>query len=172
MRKVSATSMSMRNDEDMLEKSQRERHHRFSTRLNSDFKWKLDKSVVGALEVKSLPYFDPTARMKESDVIGMEQEFAECSKFWKELHLRRSFIEAVQSIPPETTCCGLMREDNATVKKLVPLLNEGWVNGINEQIKDRGYRISCFVWSWSNATGKTNSVVLMIRFHSLTHERN
>ena len=170
MTKVSA--MRSGNDEDMLERSLRERHNRFSTRLNSEFKWKLDKSVVGALEVKSLPNFDPTHRMKEADIVGKEKELQECIKFWKELGLRKSFIEAAESIPPETTCCGLIREDNATVKKLVPLLNEGWVNGINEKIKDRGYKISCFVWSWSNATGKTDSVVLMIRFHSLTKERN
>lgn len=163
--------MSSSRDEDMLERSIQGRHHRFSTRMNSGFKWKLDKSVVGALEVKSQPRFDPTARMVEQDVIGMETEFGECAKFWKELGLRKSFVEAVGLIPPESTCCGLIRKDDATVRKLVPLLNEGWVKGVNEKIKDRGYRISCFVWSWTNATGKTNTVVLMIRFHSLTQER-
>eukprot|EP00526_Cylindrotheca_closterium_P020133 CAMPEP_0113631600 /NCGR_PEP_ID=MMETSP0017_2-20120614/16421_1 /TAXON_ID=2856 /ORGANISM="Cylindrotheca closterium" /LENGTH=138 /DNA_ID=CAMNT_0000542115 /DNA_START=149 /DNA_END=562 /DNA_ORIENTATION=+ /assembly_acc=CAM_ASM_000147 len=138
--------MSLSNDDEMLERSMKNRKHCFSTRLNSGFKWKLDKSVVGALEVKSHPHFDPTAKMAEEDVVGMETELAECIKFWKELGLRKSFIEAVEMIPPETACCGLIRRNDATVKKLVPLLNEGWVKGINEKIKDRGYKISCFVW--------------------------
>lgn len=164
MSKVSNTD---NRDHHLLSKSERNRYHRFSTRLNSEFKWQLDKSVVGALEVKSQPCFDPRAKMKEFDIIGMEAEFKECARIWKEFGMRKSFIEAVNSIPPETTCCGLIKNDGATVKKLVPLLNGGWVRGMNEKIKDRGYKISCFVWSWSNITGKTDSVVLLIRFHSL-----
>ena len=158
-------------DKEMQEESERNRQHRFSTRLNSDFKWKLDKSVVGGLEVKSAPYFDPRAKMGEKSVLNMEDEFAECRKIWKELGLRKSFIEAVESIPPETHCCGLIRRDDATVRKAVPQLNDGWVKGINEQIKGRGYKISCFVWSWNNAMGKASTVVMMIRFHSLTKDR-
>jgi len=163
--------MNYRGDIDMLEASERSRHNRFSTRLNSGFKWMLDKSVVGGFEVKSDPFFDPRAKITQQDVVSMEDEFADCIKLWKELGLRKSFIEAVEMIPPETTFCGLIRRHDATVRKVVPQLNDGWVNGINKKIKDRGYKISCFVWSWNNLAGKANTVVMMIRFHSLTKQR-
>lgn len=147
------------------------RHGRFSTRDNSAFKWKQDKSVVGGFEIKSYPGFDPRGKLKENKVLTMEDEFEECKGIWKELDLRKSFVEAVESIPPVTSCCGLMRNDDSTVKALVPELNKGWVKGINEKIKDRDYKISCFLWSWNNPMGKAKTYVMMVRFHSLKTER-
>jgi hypothetical protein len=143
----------------------------FSTRDNSAFKWRRDKSVVGGFEVQSYPYFEPRGRMKEQQVLAMEAQFEECKEVWKELELRKSFIQAVESIPLETSCCGLMQNDDVTMQKLVPTLNKGWVKGINKKIKYRGYKISCFLWSWNNPIGKAKTVVMMVRFHSLTSNR-
>jgi hypothetical protein len=147
------------------------RQGRFSTRDNSAFKWKQDKSVVGGFEVKSSPSFDPRGKMKEQKVLTMEDEFEECKQIWKELELRKSFIQAVESIPPETSCFCIPNDDG-TMQKLVPTLNKGWVKGINEKIKYRGYKISCFLWSWTNPMGKAQTFVMMVRFHSLTTNRN
>lgn len=157
-------------EKELVEENERLRQNRFSTRLNSGFKWQVDKSVVGAMEVQSKPYFDPSAKMKEQAVVDKEESFKECCKLWKEFGMRKSFIEAVEMIPPKTTCFGLINNDSKTVRNIVPLLNQGWCSGMNEKIKDRGYKISCFVWSWNNVTGHSKSVVLLIRFHRLTAE--
>jgi hypothetical protein len=109
--------------------------------------------------------------MKEQKVLTMEDEFEECKQIWKELELRKSFIQAVESIPPETSCFCIPNDDG-TMQKLVPTLNKGWVKGINEKIKYRGYKISCFLWSWTNPMGKAQTFVMMVRFHSLTTNRN
>jgi hypothetical protein len=114
---------------------------------------------------------DLHAKLEEKNVLTLEGEFEECLKFWKELKLRKSFIEACESTPPITQCCGMVNDQDTTIKNWVTLLNAGWCKKVNEQIKDLGYKISCFVWSWSNASGKAETVVMMIRFHSLNTSR-
>lgn len=159
----------MVDDAEVVPKSKR--NLRFSTRENSAFKWKEDKTVVGALEVKSEPYFDFTSKLSEKKVLTLEAEFDECLRIWKELKLRKTFIEACEGIPQDTYCCGLVNDQDRTIKKMVPMLNEGWTTSLNEKLADKGCRISCFVWSWNNPSGKAETVVLLIRFHSLTKSR-
>jgi hypothetical protein len=160
-------------DDGMDEREEPNRNLRISTRVNAAFKWKHDKSVVGGLEVKSVPLLDLHAKLEEKKVLLLEDEFGECLKFWKELKLRKSFIEACESMPPATHCCGLVNDQDGTIKNWVTLLNAGWCKKVNEQINDLGYlyKVSCFVWSWSNASGKAETVVMMIRFHSLNTSR-
>lgn len=144
------------------------RSMRMSTRLNSAFKWKQDKSVVGCLEVKSFPQLDPKVKLQEHSIFAVEEEFGACVDLWKKKKLQRTMIEAIEGIPPASNCCGLVPDVEGTIRKLVPLLNEGWAKKINaEYYKPKGYKLSAFVWTWSNVSGTADSVVLLIRFHSL-----
>ena len=147
------------------------RNLRFSSRENSAFKWKEDKSVVGAFEVKSEPYFDYKEKLEEKKVLTLEEEFEECLQLWKSQELGKSFIQACDGLPPETSCCGMVNDGDKTIQKWVPLLNKGWVKSANDKLKDKGYKISCFVWSWNNPSGKAQTIVMLIRFHSLTKTR-
>ena len=134
---------------------------------NSEFKWKHDKSVVGSLEVKSQPLMDLRAPFKEKFVSHAEQHFGVCLRLWKELGLKKSFVEACESIAPEIKCCGLATDQEATIRNMVPILNKGWAKSVNEKIQEKGYKIDCYAWSWSNATGSSETVVLLVRFHNL-----
>jgi hypothetical protein len=144
------------------------RDFRSSTKDNSDFKWKVDRSVVGALEVLTDPNLDLRAEMIEHNIIGYDDQFQECLKVWKDLKLKKEFIAAFESIPPTTSCCGLIMMQDQTIKHIVPLLNKGWVKSVNETVHDSGFKISIFVWKWSNISGKAETVIALIRFHSLT----
>ena len=142
---------------------------RSSTKTNSSFKWKVDKTVIGALEITSEPDLDVRATMIRRDIHGFESEMDKCYKIWKKLKLKNEFIEAFESIPPETTCCGLLTEQDETIKKNTVLLNKGWVKTTNEShLKKEGFQISMFVWSWTNISGKSETVIPMIRFHKLS----
>ena len=141
---------------------------RSSTKLNSSFKWKRDKSVVGALEIVTDPFLDLRATMVRKDIYGHEEEMDECLKSWKKLKLKDEFIKAFESLPPETRCCGMLTEQDETIKKNTVLLNKGWVKTTNEKVlKKEGFEISIFVWSWNNIYGKAETVIPMIRFHQL-----
>lgn len=147
------------------------RQLRFSSRDNSAFKWKEDKSVVGALEVPSEPVLNLRGKLRERKVLTLEAEFEECLKIWNERKLRRSFVEASENVPPATGCCGLFTDGDGTIRKLQHELNSGWVPKVNAEIKSTGYKLSCFVWSWNNPAGKAETLVLLIRFHSLHKNR-
>ena len=141
---------------------------RASTKTNSDFKWKSDRSVVGGLEIVTDPDLDVRASMIIHEIRGHQDEFNEYYKVWEKLNLRDDFIKAFESIPPETTCCGLVTKQDETITKNSSLLNKGWVKSTNENLlKKEGFRISIFVWSWTNLSGKSETVVPMIRFHRL-----
>jgi hypothetical protein len=140
----------------------------FSSKGNSEFKWKHDKTVVGALEVEAEPILDVRAKMTEHVVESYEDEFAECLRLWGELDLRQQFIKEWENIPPQTSCCGLINNYDETIKYNTPHLNDGWVKSVNENyLAEKGYKMSIFVWSWSNPTGKAETVIPMIRFHAL-----
>lgn len=148
------------------------RNMRISTRENAAFKWKVDKSVVGAFEVESSLGLDPKAKLTEHTISTVLENFEECKKIWKAEKLHKSFVEAVNGIPPETGCCGLIKNDEQTIRKMVPLLNEGWATKVtNEHFASKGYKVTCFVWSWSNVTGAANNVKLLIRFHTVNESR-
>ena len=153
-----------------MECSGRAPHRDFkaSTKANSDFKWKADRSVVGALEVVTDPGLDLRAKMTVHQIVGHEDEFLEFYRIWEDLKLRKKIINAFESIAPETTCCGMVTNEDKTIKHNAHILNKGWVKSTNEKILEtKGFRISIYVWRWSNISGKAETVVPMIRFHSL-----
>ena len=153
-----------------MECSGRQPHRDFkaSTKVNSDFKWKTNRSVVGALEVVTDPDLDLRAKMIVHQIIGFEDEFMEFYRIWEDLKLRDKFIEAFENIAPETTCCGMVTSQDKTIKHNARILNLGWVKSMNEKILEKeGFRISVYVWHWSNISGKSETVIPMIRFHSL-----
>lgn len=144
------------------------RNLKISTRENSAFKWKADKSVVGGLEVVSAPMLDPKAHLKEHVIPTVEQEFTECLEIWKSHKLHKSLVEAIAGIPPQTKCCGWITDTDQTIRNIVPLLNKGWAESISQDFFfSKGYRVSCFVWTWSNITGASENCVLIVRFHTL-----
>ena len=144
------------------------RDFKSSTKENSDFKWKVDRSVVGALEVFTDPNLDLRAHMIEHNILGYEDQFQEYLTVWKDLKLKKEFITAFESIPPTTSCCGSITMQDQTIKHIVPLLNKGWVKSVNERVHDSGFKLSIFVWKWSNISGKAETVIPLIRFHSLS----
>lgn len=145
-----------------------DRDFRSSTKDNSEFKWKVDRSVVGAMEVLTDPNLDLRAKFIEHGIIGYEDEFQKYLKVWEDHKLKKEFITAFESIPPTTSCCGLITMQDQTIKHIVPLLNKGWVKSVNEKVHDSGFKISIFVWKWSNISGKAETVIPLIRFHSLS----
>ena len=144
----------------------------YSTRGNSSFKWKEDKTVLGALEVKSEPVLDVKAKMKKLKIISSQSEFDKALSIWKERKLRKAFVEACDSIPPVTQCCGLVTDSDKTIANLANELNKGWIKKINGELKDQGFKIGCYEWSWRNPSGKAETKVLLIRFHSLTTRKS
>lgn len=121
------------------------RNMRISTRDNAAFKWKEDKSVVGALEMESELSVDPRAKMEEHSIPTVLEDFDACLKIWKEHKLHKSFAEAVAGIPPEMRCCGMINDPEESIIKLVPQLNKGWAKKVSEEyFKGQGYRVSCF----------------------------
>jgi len=144
------------------------REFRSSTKMNSDFKWKVDRSVVGALEIETDPVVDLTAEMRLHDIPGCEAEFKEYFKVWKDLKLKDEFIQAYETLPPETVCCGVITNQDKTIRKNVHALNEGWIKSVNARLAVKGFKLSVFVWQWTNMTGKAETVIPMIRFHELS----
>lgn len=144
---------------------------RFSSRGNSDFKWRQDKNVIGALEIPSDPFFDYKGSTRDMIVTGRNEEYNECKALWNSLKLKRSFVKACEGIPPSMKCCGLVCDKDETIKDTVKLLNRGWIKPINKELKAHGFKITCFTWAWSNASGKAETNVFLIRFHSLSTRR-
>jgi hypothetical protein len=147
-------------------------NRQFSRRENTEYKWKHDKTVVGALEVRSEPLLDLHAKMKEHIVASYEDDFGNCLRIWEEHHLRKALIHAFEEITPRTRCCGMVTDYDATVKHNVSKLNKVWAKSVSDKyFVEMGYKMDLFVWSWSNPTGKAETVVLMVRFHALSPKR-
>lgn len=148
----------------------RENHQqfRFSRKENSEYKWKHDPTVVGGLEVRSEPTLDLRAPFKRHDIVSCEDDFEACLKIWNDAKVRDSFVKAFESMAPQMRCCGLVQDYDLTVKHNVPVMNKKWATAISEkpEWKEKSYWIDLFVWHWSNPTGKAETVILMIRFHS------
>jgi hypothetical protein len=138
-----------------------------SSSRSSAFKWQQDTSVIGALQVPSSDLdFEYKGKYIELPILNKKNEFVDCLSCWNGRKLKRSFIEACDGIPPSTQCCGLINDSTKTIRDTVSLLNQGWVKAMNKKLRDDGFKISCFAWTWFNASGETT--VLLIRFHCLS----
>lgn len=145
----------------------------FVAKGSSDLKWQRNKMVVGALQVKSEPYFQPKEDMKplyRSDGCAVaKSKFEVALQGWEDFKLLKSFIKACDDLPDSVCCCGLSQSDiSSSIKQYVTLLNDGWVKHANKKLKTRGFKIDAFYWSWQNTSGKSQTSVLLIRFFELS----
>ena len=140
----------------------------FANRNNSDYKWQRAKMVVGALEVKSDPIFKPKDDLLPRYKEGEEGAFEEALQAWEDLKLREAFIKACDDLPAEVCCCGLLQDEDASIKQYVTLLNDGWIRSANKKLGPRGVKIDSFLWNWQNASGKAETNIMLIRFFKLS----
>jgi hypothetical protein len=141
---------------------------------STELKWQRAKMVVGALEVKSEPFFQPKEDMKPLYKKGEKEEsaktkFEDALQAWEDLKLRQKFSIACNDLPDTVCCCGLSQSDSSsTIKQYVTLLNDGWVKYANKKLVSRGFKIDAFHWNWQNNTGKSETNILLIRFFELS----
>ncbi|GKY96365.1 hypothetical protein MPSEU_000596100 [Mayamaea pseudoterrestris] len=165
-----------------------DKHYHVSTRHNSQYKWQQHAHrnvvIVGALEVPSEPYLNIHAsqyfeRRVETEKSNDDQQhtdndqvFDHALENWKRLKLHQDFVSAAQSVPVETSCCGLVADDDATLRTLVPHLNETWIVTVNERLsrENAGFQLDVFLWNWSNVMGKSQTNILLIRFMRFAKE--
>ena len=121
--------------------------------------------MIGALEVKSQPVINFESDLRKKKVIGREKHFKNALQVWEEKNLRQQFVETASSVPASTCLCGLVQDDEKTVRHVMPVLNQ-WADTVNkEELRDTGFRIDCFLWTWNNASGKAKSNIVLVRFH-------
>lgn len=165
-----------------------EKEFHVSTRENSEYKWQTNKHIIGALEIDSEP--DLNLRQPFSELVRHEPnkkntttttttatnrsaKFKEAQRVYdEEFHLHESFIEAAEGFPVQMGCCGLIRNDEKTIRKMTPYLNQTWVPAANEKLKTKGFKVDCYVWKWSHISGQSESHVLLIRFHEIPEPSN
>jgi len=138
-----------------------------STRDNSEYKWQDDPNVIGALEIPSEPVLNVRAAQYTSrPVAGKEELLDEALELWGEWKLKDEFVAAALAIPEEYCCCGLLMDPDETIRQIVPQLNKGWIHNVNERLKgDRaGFHLDAYLWTWHNATGKSETTILLLRF--------
>lgn len=104
--------------------------------------------------------------MVPQKVPGKEDLLEKALEVWKELRLRDDFVAACERLPMEMCCCGLLSDQDGTKRRFVMLLNEGWCKRANKKLNKRkaGLKVDCFLWNWQNASGKSESNILLIRF--------
>ena len=148
-----------------------------STRENSDYKWQ-DKGVVGALEIPSEPDLQLRGEYIPRHVKGKEELFEQALEFWNERKWREGFISACENVPKATFCCGLLPDDDQTIKDIRKKLTKGWVKAMNQILRAerKDFVMDVHTWSWHNATGKSLTLILLVRFlesprRSIIHER-
>jgi hypothetical protein len=141
----------------------------FSTKDNSQFKWMDEDGVMGALEIASDPELDVHEEYVEKYAHLYREKFDAALQVWEEMRLRDQFIAATEQIPPEASCCGMIVDNEATMRKLVPALNKGWIKHINKKLKKGGheFKVDMFILSWQSPLGKAETCVLLIRFITL-----
>ena len=142
-----------------------------STRNNSEYKWHA-RDVVGALEVSSEP--ELKLRLPLTERVVKKELFERYLKVWKDWKLRDEFIQACENAPKETCCCGLVSDNDATIKKLVEALNDGWIKATNEKLvrHHKNFKLDAYNWNWHNATGKAETNILLIRFFEIPTEQS
>ena len=164
-----------------------DKEFRISTRENSEYKWQANKHVIGALEIDSEPDLNlrqpyselvrHEAHMKNAatttTAINRSAKFKEAQRVYnEEFHLHESFIEAAEGFPVQMACCGLIRNDEKTIRLMTPYLNKTWVPAANEKLKSKGFKVDCYVWKWSHISGQSESHVLLIRFYEIPEPSN
>jgi len=144
------------------------KRYMISTRGNSEYKWQAAPHVIGALEVPSDPYFNLSGDFTVRHVSGKEDAFDKALDDWRGMSLKSDFQKAAENGPKETCCCGALPDDDETIKCLVPALNKGWVKRTNTRLLDeqKHFTLDVFLWQWHNATGKSETNILLIRFFS------
>jgi hypothetical protein len=125
------------------------------------------------LEVKSEPHLDIREELQPHLVKGREKVLHLAVKAWEDLKLRQDFIKAVKQLPTETCCCGFMSDDDATKRNYVELLNNDWCKRASKKLNQAGhaFKVDTFLWNWQNASGKSESNIIMIRFFELSLNR-
>ena len=111
-------------------------------------------------------WFDDSTFETGNSVIDYCAIYISCLKLWKEMKLEKEFRNACASVPPYTTCCGLVQDDDQTIQETAMALNRGWIKDVNQRLKAKKvpFKLDVFVWSWHNATGKAKTSILLIRF--------
>lgn len=125
----------LKNDND---EGPEEEYSIFANRDNSAYKWQRARNVVGALEVVSEPVLVPRDDMEERYYKGREKPFKEALETWEKEELKKDFISAVDNLPVETCCCGLLQDQEETKKEFVHLLNDKWVKKANKKLSSKG----------------------------------
>eukprot|EP00529_Nitzschia_sp_RCC80_P026915 CAMPEP_0113464668 /NCGR_PEP_ID=MMETSP0014_2-20120614/13322_1 /TAXON_ID=2857 /ORGANISM="Nitzschia sp." /LENGTH=281 /DNA_ID=CAMNT_0000356761 /DNA_START=93 /DNA_END=938 /DNA_ORIENTATION=- /assembly_acc=CAM_ASM_000159 len=143
----------------------------FSNRDTVDFKWqRSSKNIVGALEVDSEPVFNPRRELQPRYKSGCEDKFHDALQAWQDLKLKQSFRQACdEELQTELCCCGFLEDPEATKKQYVKQLNDGWMKTCaNKKLGTRGFKADAFLWTWQNASGKSETNIVLIRFHILS----
>lgn len=142
-----------------------------STRGNSEYKWRTSSNVIGCLEIPSEPDLLLAAEYRPRPVKDHRDSFDKAMQVWLEWNLQDEFMEACEGLPKIMRCCGLLPNDDETIKSLVPDLNRGWIRVTNQRLQreTKGFRLDCFIWNWQNALGKAETNILLIRFISSSH---
>lgn len=136
-----------------------------STRDNSNYKWQ-DKGVLGALEIPSQPNLELNGEYIPRCAPGKEALFDQALTLWNERKWREGFIEACENIPKATWCCGLLPDDDQTIRDMQGKLNKGWIKAMNQILRAerKDFMMDVFIWQWHNATGKSLTLILLVRF--------
>ena len=138
-----------------------------STRENSEYKWQT-RGVVGAYEVASEPDLDYREELTPHDAKSDDRDaFLRAREAFESLNLRESFISACDSVPKDTCCCGLVPDPDSTKKDLVAHCNKTWVKSANEKLAPYNIKVDTYLWEWSNISGKSESVIILIRFFDI-----
>ena len=144
----------------------------FSNRDTVDFKWqRSSKNIVGALEVDSEPVFNPRRELKPRYRPGCEEKFHDALQAWEDLKLKQSFRKACagDELQTELCCCGFLEDPEATKKQYVKQLNDGWIKTTaNKKLASRGFKVDAFLWTWQNASGKSETNIVLLRFYILS----
>lgn len=140
-----------------------------STRDNSDYKWQNGngRSVLGALEVPCEPDLDIRGELTARYVTGHEADFDNALEWWNENKLRKQFIKACESVPQASFCCGLLPDQDEWIKNIQKQLTKGWVKATNQKLRSerKEFFIDVYIWNWHNATGKSVTNIILVRFH-------
>lgn len=137
-----------------------------STRDNSEYKWQQARGVIGALEVPSVPVLEFDAEYTPRYVPRKEVLFDAALEVWHEEKLKAEFIKACKNVPPASFCCGLLPDQDQWMKNIIKSLNKGFIKATNQRFRAerKDVYLDIFNWNWHNATGKSTTNILLIRF--------